>query len=217
MALLKPSKRSSRIKPFLAMEVMERAGEMRRAGEDVISLSLGEPDFPPPACVKKACMEALEEDFTKYTHSLGMIELREAIAEHYAARYGVWVHLDQICVTAGSSPAFLLSFAVLLNLVDEVILSDPHTPCYPNFIDLLGGKKVFVRVREEDRFQFRPEAVKKKLSRRNKAILVNSPSNPTGYLVPPETFEALSQFRPYLISDEIYHGLTYEGRERSVL
>src|SRR4029453_8406270 len=204
MALLKTSKRSSRIKPFLAMEVMERAGEMRRAGEDVISLSLGEPDFPPPACVKKACMEALEEDFTKYTHSLGMIELREAIAEHYAARYGVSVHPDQICVTAGSSPAFFLSFAVLLNLGDEVILSDPHYPCYPNFIDFLGGKKVFVRVREEDRFQFLPKAVEKKITRKTKAVLVNPPANPTGYLVPPETFQALSKLKPYLISDEIY-------------
>jgi (5-formylfuran-3-yl)methyl phosphate transaminase len=214
---MKVSKKSQRIKSFIAMDVMERAGEMQKAGEDVISLSLGEPDFPPPECVKRACIEAIEGNFTKYTHSQGMIELREAIAEHYGARYGVRVHPDQICVTAGSSPAFFLVFAALLNPGDEVILSDPHYPCYPNFIDFLGGKCVTVRVREEDRFQYRPEAVRKKVTRRTKAVLVNSPSNPTGYLVPDKTFEELAKMPPFLVSDEIYHGLVYERRERSAL
>jgi aspartate/methionine/tyrosine aminotransferase len=214
---MKISKRSRRIKSFIAMDVLEREGEMRRAGKDVISLSIGEPDFPPPECVKRACIEALQENFTKYTHSQGMIELREAIVEHYRQRYRVSIHPDQILITSGSSPAFFLIFSALLDPGDEVILTDPHYACYPNFIEFLGGKPVLVKVREEDRFHYRKEQVKKKITRKTKGVLVNSPSNPTGFLVPDETIQTLTSFSPYLISDEIYHGLVYEGRERSVL
>jgi len=199
------------------MDILEAEGLMEKAGEDVISLSIGEPDFPPPECVKKACLEALEEDFTKYTHSQGLIGLREAIAEHYLSRYRVKVHPDQILVTSGSSPAFFLLFSSLLNPGDEVILSNPHYPCYSNFVEFFGGKPVYVRVREEDRFQYREKEVRKKVSKKTKAILINSPANPTGYLIPDETLKALSRLKPYLVSDEIYHGLVYEGRERSAL
>jgi len=199
------------------MDVIEKIGEMQALGEDVISLSLGEPDFPPPPCVKNACIQALNEDFTKYTHSRGMIELREAIAKHYFRRYKVEVHPDQVLVTSGSSQAFFLAFSVLLNPQDEVILSDPHYPCYPNFVKFLDGNPVYVRVKEVDKFQYRVDQVKKKITRKTKAILVTSPSNPTGYLVSDETFEGLAHLKPYLVSDEIYHGLVYEGRERSAL
>lgn len=199
------------------MDVLEKIGEMERRGEDVISLSIGEPDFPPPDCVKEACIEAIGQDVTKYTHSQGLIELREAIAEHYLKRYGVKIHPDQILVTSGSSPAFFLTFASLLNPGDEVILSNPHYPCYSNFVEFFDGKPVYVKVQESDRFQYRPERVKEKIGRKTKGILVNSPSNPTGYLIPDDVLKALAGFSPYLVSDEIYHGLVYEGRERSVL
>ena len=199
------------------MDILEAEGLMEKAGEDVISLSIGEPDFSPPECVKKACLTALEKDFTKYTHSQGLIGLREAIAEHYLRRYQVSVHPDQVLVTSGSPPAFFLVFSSLLDPGDEVILSNPHYPCYSNFVEFFGGKPVYVRVREEDRFQYRQREVSKKISKKTKAILINSPANPTGYLIPDETLSALSKLKPYLVSDEIYHGLVYEGRERSAL
>jgi aspartate/methionine/tyrosine aminotransferase len=199
------------------MDMLEAAGVMEREGHDVISLSIGEPDFPPPDCVKKACLEALQKDFTKYTHSQGLLPLREAIAEHYRKRYEVRVHPDQILVTSGSSPGFFLVFSSLLDPGDEVILSDPHYPCYSNFVEFFGGKPVYVKVTEEDRFQYREKEVRKKISKKTKAILINSPANPTGYLIPDETQAALSRLKPYLVSDEIYHGLVYQGRERSAL
>lgn len=214
---MKISKRASQIKSFIAMDILERAGQMEAAGEDVISLSIGEPDFPPPECAKRACIEALNQDFTKYTHSQGLPELREAIAHHYLERYQAKVHPDQILITAGSSAAFFLVFAALLDAGDEVILSDPHYPCYRNFVEFVDGKPVYVSVTEKDSFQYRPEAVREKISPRTQAILINSPSNPTGYLIPDKTMKELAALSPYLISDEIYHGLVYDERERSIL
>jgi len=211
------SRKSKKIKSFLAMDILELAGQMREAGEDVISLSIGEPDFPPPESAKKACIEAIENDLTKYTHSQGLIELREEICLHYKRQYGVKVEAERILVTAGSSPAFLLAFAALLNPGDKVILPDPHYACYPSFVEFLDGKCSFVRVKEKDRFHYNPEEVKRRIDAKTKAILINSPGNPTGYLIPDETLEKLSKLKSYLVSDEIYHGLVYKGRERSAL
>ncbi len=211
------SKRAQNIKSFIAMDILEKAQAMQQAGEDVISLSIGEPDLPPPACAKKACHEALEKDFTKYTHSQGLVELREAIVDHYQKDYGVKIDPEQVIVTAGSSAAFFLVFATLLNPGDEVILSDPHYPCYSNFVEFFGGKPRYVRVHEKNRFQYLPKEVQKKISRKTKGILINSPSNPTGYLISSSTLDALSKLKPHLISDEVYHGLVYEGEQRSAL
>lgn len=199
------------------MDILELANQMQKSGEDVISLSIGEPDFPPPESAKKACIQAIEEGITKYTHSQGLLELREEICNHYKKKYGVKIDPEQILVTAGSSPAFFLTFAALLNPGDKVILPDPHYACYPSFVEFLDGKCTFVRVKEEDRFHYNADVVKKKIDAKTKAILINSPGNPTGYSIPDETLRKLSKLKPYLVSDEIYHGLTYKGRERSAL
>ncbi|HKX11996.1 MAG TPA: pyridoxal phosphate-dependent aminotransferase [bacterium] len=211
------SRRSQSLSSFLAMEVMEKIHGMAALGHDVISFSVGEPDFPAPAAVKAAAAAGLERDFTKYTHSLGMIELREAICEHYRKRYRVKLHPDQILVSAGTSPAMLLLFGALLDPGEQVLLSDPHYPCYANFLRFAQAKPVFVKVREEDGFQFRLEEVKKKLGPKVKAILINSPSNPTGGTLSSAQLKALAATGRYLVSDEVYHGLTYEGEERSIL
>ncbi len=199
------------------MDILELSEKMRNAGEDVISLSIGEPDFPPPDCAKLACIEALQKDNTKYTHSQGLLELREEIALHYHKKYGVNISPEQILVTAGSSPAFFLCFAALLNPGDKVILPDPHYACYPSFVEFLDGKCTLIRVKEKDRFHYDPHQVKKRIDAKTKAILINSPANPTGYLIPDKTFSKLAQLKPYLVSDEIYHGLVYQGHERSAL
>ncbi len=199
------------------MDVLEAGQDLKLQGHDVISLSIGEPDFPAPAAVKRATMEAIRRDATKYTHSLGMPELREAICHHYRTRYGVRIDPSQVLVTSGTSPAMLLIFAALLNPGDEVVMTDPHYPCYSNFIKFLDGKISFVRVREEDAFQYRPEEVKKKLTKRTRAIFINSPSNPTGCTLSSAVMKKLASFGKFIVSDEIYHGLTYEGEERSIL
>jgi aspartate/methionine/tyrosine aminotransferase len=205
------------IEPFIVMEVMERAQELEAKGEHLIHLEVGEPDFPTPACITEAATKALKDGMTGYTHSLGILPLREAIAEHYHAKYGVQVSPERILVTAGTSPAMWMVFAALLESGEEVILSDPHYACYPNFINFCGGRLARVDIFEEDGFQFRPEDVKAKLSPRTKAILVNSPANPTGKLLTAERMAALAELGPLVLSDEIYHGLVYEGREHSIL
>jgi len=211
------SKKSSKIPPFIVMEVMEKAAEMERAGEHIIHLEVGEPDFDTPQCVKDAAWEAIKNGKTHYTHSLGLIELREVIAEYYHHHYGVIVYPGQILVTSGTSPAMLLACFALLEPGDEVILSDPHYACYPNFMTIADGVPRFIKVFEEDGFQYQPEVIAKKISKRTKAILVNSPSNPTGNLLEPERMEEISKLKPYIISDEIYHGLVYGDKEHTML
>jgi (5-formylfuran-3-yl)methyl phosphate transaminase len=211
------ARRAEEIAPFIVMDVLERAREMERLKINVIHLEVGEPDFDIPPAVKDATCQALEEGLTHYTHSLGDIELREAICQHYQKTYGVSVKPEQIVVTSGTSPAMMLVFAALLEKDQEVILSDPGYACYPNFIKFLGGIPARVPVYEKDGFQLRAEAIGKKINRKTKAILINSPSNPTGCLLSESTMRSIAQLSPYIISDEIYHGLVYEGKEHSIL
>ena len=213
-------KHIQKIKSFLAMDVLERLELRRVAGRPTISFSLGEPDIQPPDSVRLACIRALEQDFTKYTSTQGLPELREAIARDYLRKYGVIVDPDQILVTSGTSPALLLVFSVLLGTGDDAIVSNPHYPCYPAFIEYLKGKPNYVPVHEEDGFQYRPETIRKKITPHTRAILINSPSNPTGTLLPEASMKAIADLASrnrWIVSDEIYHNLVYEGREHSIL
>jgi aspartate/methionine/tyrosine aminotransferase len=211
------SKRTTEMTSFIVMDVLEKACEMECRGIDIVHLEVGEPDFDTPDCVKEACCKAMHDGFTHYTHSLGILELREAISQYYLEKYRVSVDPDQIVVSSGSSPAIFMLFAALLETGDEVIISDPHYACYPNFINFVQGRTVTVPVLEEDGFQYRPEAIKEKLTGRTQAIFINSPSNPTGNLLSAERMQAIAGMGPYVVSDEIYHGLVYEGREHSIL
>ncbi len=211
------ARRAEEIAPFIVMDVLERAREMERRGINVIHLEVGEPDFDIPPAVKDATCQALEEGLTHYTHSLGDLELREVICQHYLETYGVSVKPEQIVVTSGTSPAMMLVFAALLEKGQEVIISDPGYACYPNFIKFLGGIPARVPVYEKDGFQFRTEAIQERINRKTKAILINSPSNPTGCLLSESTMRSIARLSPIIISDEIYHGLVYEGKEHSIL
>ena len=133
------SKKAQEIPPFIVMDVLEKAQELERMGERIIHLEVGEPDFDTPQCIKDACFQAIRDGKTHYTHSLGLIELREAISEDYWRRYRVKVHPEQIVVASGTSPAMLLLFSALLESGDEIILSNPYYPCYPNIIRFVGG------------------------------------------------------------------------------
>jgi (5-formylfuran-3-yl)methyl phosphate transaminase len=212
------SRRARDIRPFLAMDVLERAQAIERAtGVNVIHLEVGEPDFDTPPAIVDAASQALRDGETHYTHSLGLIELREAIAEWYHKQYHVSVSPEQIIVTSGSSPAILLVLAALLDAGDEVILSDPRYACYPNFIRLCDGVTVDVVVDEAEGFQYTADKVRPHLTPRTKALLLNSPDNPTGTLLAPGEMARLAELGPMVISDEIYHGLVYEGRAHSIL
>ena len=209
--------RASQILPFIVMDVLEKAQEMQRMGEDIIHLEVGEPDFDTPQCIREAGERALREGRTHYTHSLGLLELREEICSHYFNKYGVVVSPDQVVVTSGISPAMLILFAAILNAGDEIIISDPHYACYPNFIRFFEGVPVTVNVHEEEGFQYTPGAIKRKIGRRTKGIMINSPSNPTGNLLSRGRLAEIASLGVPVISDEIYHGLVYGEKEHSVL
>ena len=215
------ARRLQDIEPFLAVQVAERAQELERRGVDVVHLGYGEPDFAPPVVVQEALARAIAQGQMRYTHSLGILPLREAIADHYRSTYGVKISPEQILVTPGTSPAMLLLFGALLDPGDEVVLSDPYYACYPNFIRYADGVPVYVDTTEEDGFQYRPEAIASRLGARTRAIMVNSPANPTGAVLAPERMAAVAALAEersvFVVADEIYHGLTEGGRDRSIL
>ncbi|MBT8332690.1 MAG: pyridoxal phosphate-dependent aminotransferase [Deltaproteobacteria bacterium] len=216
------SSRTREMSSFIVMDVLERAQELERKGARIIHLEVGEPDFDTPDCVKEAACRALEDGFTHYTHSLGLYELREAICEYFQKHYQVSVDPDQVIVTSGSSPAIFLVFAALLEPGHEVIISDPHYACYPNFVKFVDGKLITIPVYQEDGFQFRPEVIRQKITPQTKAVFINSPSNPTGNLLSFDRMQQIAELTkceqcPYIVSDEIYHGLVYEGQAHSIL
>ncbi|QGY40132.1 aminotransferase class I/II-fold pyridoxal phosphate-dependent enzyme [Pseudodesulfovibrio cashew] len=217
------SKRCCGITPFLVMEILEKAQAMERNGESVIHMEVGEPDFDTPECAKRASCEALDKGHTHYTHSLGIPELREAVAEDYQKRYGVDVDPANIAVTQGTSPAMLALFSAILEEGDKVITSDPCYACYDNFITFAGAEPVKITVTEEDSFQLRVSAIREAVEANDnvKAILINSPANPTGTLLSEERLKGIAALAEekglWVVSDEIYHGLVYEGTEHSIL
>lgn len=208
------SERSLNIPPFLVMDVLERAMEM---DGNIIHLEVGEPDFDTPANIIEAGVAAMRAGKTHYTPSTGIPELRRAVADHHKFTYSVDVDPKDVVITSGSSPAILLVLAALLDPGSEIIVSDPHYACYPNFIRFLGGVPVFVPAAPEEGFQMNPDHVAKAITQRTRAILVNSPSNPCGTVMEPERMKRLAELNIPIISDEIYHGLVYEGREHSIL
>jgi len=215
------ARRVAEIEPFLAVEIAERAFELERAGVDVVHLEFGEPDFEAPPVVTDAVMRAIKDGHTKYTSSLGILPLREAVVEHYAAAYGVRISPAQVLVTPGTSPAMMLLFGHLLEPGDEVVLSDPYYACYPNFIRYADGRPITVPTAETDGFALHAAAVRERLTPRTRAVLVNSPANPTGAVMTAEAMAEIGEVAAgggaFVVSDEIYHGLVYEGRERSIL
>ncbi len=171
------SQRAKDLPPFIVMDVMERSQALECQGRDVIHLEVGEPDFDTPPAVIEAAARAMREKKTHYTTSLGLPELRQAIAAHYHASYGVTVDPGHVMVTSGTSPAMLFAFAALLDPGDEVIVSDPCYACYAKTIAFCGGQAVRVRVEENDAFQLRPEEIAKRLTPRTSLIII-SPATP---------------------------------------
>jgi aspartate/methionine/tyrosine aminotransferase len=212
------SRRAESFTSFIVMDVMAKAEELERKGEHVIHLEVGEPDFHTPKVITKAATDALHNNKTRYTNALGLLELRQAICDFYFKEYGVNITPDQVLVSTGTSPALLFAMLAILDHGDEVIISNPRYPCYQNFILAAGGRTKEVKTFPEEGFQYRPQDIKKKLSPRTKAILINSPSNPTGIVMSKDQLQSMTQFdKQYIISDEIYHGLVYKDRAHSIL
>ncbi len=211
------SKKALGMKPFLAMDVLERAQELERQERTIIHLEVGEPDFPTPEPVKMAAIQALNQDKTHYTHSMGLLELRQAVADHYHKKYGVSFSPEQVLITSGTSPALLLVCAALLNPGDRILLTNPGYACYANFISYCDGIPDLVEVNEDNGFQYDPKTLQKRINPATRGILINSPANPTGTLLAAERMQQIAQLGIPVISDEIYHGLVYEGQAHSIL
>lgn len=211
-----PSKLSQEISPFYVMDVLERAKEIESSGESVIHFEVGEPDFPTPDVIANEAIKSIKEGDTKYTHSLGIPELRQAISESYNKNYGVNIDPARVVITMGSSPALYLSIISLIEPGEEVVITDPHYACYPQIIKIAGGVPVTFRIFEEEGFQIDIDRLKKVITPKTKAILINSPANPTGVVLKPEVMKEIAELGVMVISDEIYHGLVYGTEARTI-
>jgi aspartate/methionine/tyrosine aminotransferase len=207
------SARTALIEPFYVMEVVKEAAALAATGHSVIHLSIGEPDFTAPAPVCRAAVAAIERGETQYTGALGLQTLRERISEWYAARFACTVEPNRIVVTAGASGALLLACAALLERDGELLMPDPSYPCNRHFATVFGGRARLVACGPEQRFQLTAADVEANWTPATGGVLVASPSNPTGTSVEPGVLatliEAVQRRNGFVISDEIYQGLTY--------
>jgi aspartate/methionine/tyrosine aminotransferase len=213
--------RVAAIEPFHVMEVQTAARALEAAGRTVVHMEIGEPDFPTPAPVIAAAQRAIADGGVYYTSALGTVELRRAIANHYAERFGVAIAPERVIVTAGSSAALLLVMALLVDRDEAILMSDPGYPCNRHFVRLLEGDPVGVPVGPETHYQLSADLIERAWSRRTRGVLIASPSNPTGTQVPPDEIAKIAKLVARrggrLIVDEIYLGLSYDGEPQSAL
>ena len=216
-----PAARAADIAPFHVMEVLARAQALEREGRHIVHMEIGEPDFHSPTPVVRAAQAALEQGRTHYTSAVGIPELREAIAAFYQRRYGVTLNPERVVVTPGASGALQLAVAALVDPGDSVVLTDPGYPCNRHLVSLLGGRPINVPVGPEGGYQLTPQLLERFATAETAAVLVASPSNPTGTMVSDEQLRRLvadvATLGAGLIVDEIYHGLVYEGNTTTAL
>ena len=210
----------SAIKPFHVMDILARCKQMEAQGKDVVHMEIGEPDFASPEPIVRAGIEALRNNLTHYTGALGLWELRERIATYYRRRLRVDVDAEQIVVTPGASGALQLIFAHLLRKNKKIMVSDPSYPCNRNLATIFGGDARAVPVNADSQYQLTVELVEKNWCRDITAVLIASPSNPTGTLCNVgqllEIADWLAKKNSVLVVDEIYQGLNYGAAASSV-
>jgi aspartate/methionine/tyrosine aminotransferase len=218
---LRVAQRVDAIEPFRVMEMVKAAGELKRGGADVISMSVGEPDFTAPEPVAAAAMEAIRGGITQYTDSLGLTPLREAISAHYADAWGLSIDPRRIVVTAGASAGLLLACAALVAEGDQILMPDPCYPCNRHFVSAFGGQPVLAPATAEDRYQLTAAQVAEHWNERTRGVVVASPSNPTGTSMTAqqlqEVLQAVRERGGFAVVDEIYQGLSYGDKPVSAL
>ena len=211
------SQRMSRISVSSTTAVVAKADRLKANGVDVADFGAGEPDFPTPENIKKAAVAALDQNFTKYTPTGGITELKQAIVERHARDFGSDYAVEECLVTVGGKQAIFEAIESLVDHGDEVILPVPYWVSFLDIINYAGGKPVLLETRESEDFAVRADAMEKLVTPKTKLIIVNSPSNPTGAVVPPGEMErilSLAQRRQVcLMSDECYCHFLYDGRK----
>lgn len=215
------AKRMGDIQPFHVMDLLARARQMEAAGQSVVHLEIGEPDFATPQPIIDAGQLALQRQLTHYTPALGLIELRKAIADYYQSRFGVRVPWERIIVTPGASGALQLALGVLVDPGQQVLMADPGYPCNRHFVRLFEGGSLSVPVNSETGYQLTAEHISQYWNANTIAAMLASPSNPTGTLVSKQEMRAISdqvtQRHGRLLVDEIYQGLVYDADEYTTL
>jgi aspartate/methionine/tyrosine aminotransferase len=218
---MRTAERMQSIQPFHVMALLARARELEAAGRSIVHMEIGEPDFITPQPVIDAGIHALQDGYTHYTPAVGLPALRQRIAEFYQQRYGVAVDARRVVITPGASAALHLVMAVLVNPGDRVLLADPGYPCNRNFVYLLNGQPLGIPVTAATAYQPDPQQVREVWTEAVAALLVASPSNPTGTLLGERTlreFHAIAASQGgSLIVDEIYHGLVYDQQATTAL
>jgi aspartate aminotransferase len=211
----------SRVAPSPTLRVTAEADRLRRQGVDIVDLGAGEPDFPTPAHIKAAGIDAIAHDFTKYTPSAGIMELRQAICDRYRTDYGVEFRPEETIVTAGAKQALYNAALALFEEGDEVITHAPYWPTIPEQIKLAGATPVIVHTHSEDGFAIHAEAVLSALTPRTKGIVINSPCNPTGALISAEAVTAIADAAAargiWVIADVTYEKLVYDDHPHNLV
>jgi len=210
----------SRIGTESAFEVLVKARALEKQGKNIIHLEIGEPDFPTPAHVVEAGKRALDEGWTKYGPTAGLPELRESIAAYISRTRGIKVDLDNVCVVPGGKPIMFFAMEALIEPGDEVIYPNPGFPIYESIINFIGAKPVPVPLVESRGFSFDLNALREGLSKKTKMVILNSPANPTGGVIPKEDIaqiaDMLRERDVIILSDEIYSRIYYEAEPVSI-
>ncbi|MFN4220352.1 MAG: pyridoxal phosphate-dependent aminotransferase [bacterium] len=204
-----------------AFEVLAKVKELEAKGRKIIHLQIGEPDFDTPSNIKEAAYKALLEGKTHYSHSLGIWELREAIASYYGRQYGVKVDPEEVVVGVGGKSLILITILALVNPGDEVICPNPAYPAYESILSYVGANIKFLPLREERGFSFNVEELENLVNSRTKLVIVNNPQNPTGGVIPKEDLirlhELSEKYGFFVFSDEIYDRIVYDEKFYSYL
>lgn len=211
------SRKAQRIEASVTLAITAKAKEMKESGIDVISFGAGEPDFNTPQNIINAAIKAMEDGNTKYTNVNGILPLREAICKKFKDDNGLIYNPSQIVVSTGAKQSLANAFLAILNPGEEVIVPNPYWVSYPELIGLADGKAVFVESNETSSYKFTKENLEKAVTEKTKAIILNTPNNPTGTIYSKEELMEIAEFaKKYnliIVSDEMYEKLIYDGEE----
>lgn len=204
-----------------AFEVLAKAKALEKQGKSIVHLEIGEPDFDTPKNIKDAAAKALSAGYTHYTPSAGMLELRQVVAEYISKTRKLDVKPEEVVITPGGKPVMFFGILALVDQGDEVLYPNPGFPVYESVIKFVGAKPIPIPLKEENEFSLDPEYVKKKITKKTKMIILNSPENPTGGVIPREQLKVIADCLEdrddvFVLSDEIYSRIIYEGKPESI-
>ena len=214
---MKYSARIEKIEESKTISVSTAANKLTAAGEDVVSFGAGEPDFPTPNFIQKAAVEAMDKGYTGYTSASGLPELKEAAVAKFASDYSVEYSTEEVIVGNGGKQVLFNGLSAILEAGDEVLIPKPYWVSYPELVKLAGGTPIFINTKAENNFKLKAAELKKNITDKTKAIIINSPSNPDGHFYSQpeikELLEVLIERNIFIISDEIYDKLLYDDQE----